>query len=63
MPPKKKNVEEEVEYYEDEDTYMEEGLSLFSSFCASDSLSCSCPFLNYHNDMLPVILRSPCFQV
>jgi len=24
MPPKKKNVEEEVEYYEDEDTYMEE---------------------------------------
>lgn len=32
MPPKKKNVEEEVEYYEDEDTYMEEGLSLVSNF-------------------------------
>lgn len=32
MPPKKKNVEEEVEYYEDEDTYMEEGLSLLSNF-------------------------------
>lgn len=33
MPPKKKNVEEEVEYYEDEDTYLEEGLSLLHILC------------------------------
>lgn len=63
MPPKKKNVEEEVEYYEDEDTYMEEGLSLPFKLCASDSFSCSCPSLKYQYDTLPVILRSPCFQV